>query len=168
MKDVLKTGALLLVLGVVQITLGDLWWGFGFVDLLMIAAGLLALRMRFAPAILTGAAAGLVQDSLGGGLIGLHAFAKTAVNAGLASVGQFLVVRGEAASALMIGAAAVLEGAIVVALLSFLSWPGGGSPLSLLVRGAVTGLACGLYLLLAPRVVMGIKNRRRRSGIRLP
>lgn len=166
-KNLLKIAALLLVAGLLQISLADLWLPLGAVDLLMIASGLLALRLPFVPTIFTGAAAGLVQDSLAGGLIGLHAFAKTAVTAGLNSLGHFLVVRGELASAVVIGLAAMVESIIVRLLLSFLQWPGDPSPLWLIGRGLGTTLACGFFLIAGPRVVMMTQRRRRSPGIRL-
>lgn len=167
MKDIGKVVLLLLGLGAIQTTLTQAWAPLGLADLLMAAAGLLALRLDFNRAVLTGAAAGLVQDSLAGGLIGLHAFAKTAVNAVLSSLGQFFVVRGQLASSVVVGIAAVAEASIVRLLLAFLGWPGAEPGSWIVGRGAVTAVVCAAFLVGGPQVVMMVNRRRNRSRIRL-
>ena len=136
MGGVVKVLVLLLVVGTVQTRLTAVWAPLSVFDPLMVATGILALRLPFAPAVLTGAAAGLIQDSLGGGIVGLHAFSKTLVAASLASMGTFLVVRGEVASSIVIGVAAVAESLIARGLLLFFGWPVGESTAWVLGRGA--------------------------------
>lgn len=167
MARTLRILGLLLLLGGVQTVLTDAWPPLGLLDPLMVATGLLALRLEFVPAVLTGAAAGLVQDSLAGGILGLHAFAKTAVAATLASLGGFLVVRGELASAVVIGLGAVVEGLIVRLLLLFLGWPGGESLAWILGRGLGTAFLTAVFLLGLPRVVMSWRRWRQRPRLRI-
>jgi len=167
MKQALRIGVGMLVIAVVQNTLTSLWQPLGLFDGLMILAGLLAFRLRFAPAVLGGAAAGLIQDSLAGGLIGLHAFAKTAVTSLLSSLGGVLMVRGQLAEALLIGGAAVLEAAVARLLLLFLGWPGAEPVTTVLARGVATGLLCGAFLLGWPWVVTKWQRRRQRPRISL-
>lgn len=167
MKHAFRIVLLLLGVGLVQTTLGQIAPPFGAVDGLMIAAGLLALRLPFQPAVMTGAFAGLVQDSLGGGIIGLHAFAKTAVMAVLASMGTVVVVRGQLAEAVVIGIATVAEGVIVRGMLIFLDWPTADTTAAIISRGLATGATCGIITILAPRAVVGWQRWRRRSRMSL-
>lgn len=167
MAQALRVVGLLLLLGVVQTAATALALPLGLLDPLMVATGLLALRLGYVPAVFTGAAAGLIQDGLAGGLIGLHAFAKTAVAAVISSLNRFLVVRGELASSLVVGAAAVAEGLIVRLLLLFLGWPGGEGAAWILGRGFGTMMLSAAFLIGVPRVVMGFRRRRRRPRIHL-
>lgn len=166
MVKALRILGLLVVVGALQTVLTDTWMPLGLLDPLMVATGLLALRLPFVPAVFTGAAAGLVQDSLSGGLLGLHAFAKTAVAAALTSLGQFLVVRGELASAIVIGLGALAEGLIVKLLLLLLSWPGGEALPWTVGRAAGTAFLTAAFLLGLPRVVMSWKRWRQRPRLR--
>lgn len=167
MGRALRVLGLLLGIGAAQTVLTDAWLPLGLFDALMVAAGLLALRLPFVPAVFTGAVAGLIQDSLAGGLVGLHAFGKTAVAGALTSLGKVLVVRGELAKASMIGLGAVVEGVLVRLLLLFLGWPRGEAAAVILGRGAATAILCLAFLLGVPRVVMAWKRRRERSRIRI-
>lgn len=166
-RTALQIVALLLGVGVAQSIVTQVWSPLGLVDGLMIAVGLLALRLPFPAAVLSGAFAGFLQDSLAGGLIGLHAFAKTAASAMIASLGAVLMVRGPLAEALVIGVAAFVESAIVRTLLLFLNWPGAeGAPL-VLGRGLGTALLCGTLLIAGPRVGMRWRLWRSRSQLTL-
>ena len=166
---VLKVIALLLFVGVVQTRLTQLSVPLALLDPLMVVTGILALRLPFVPAIFTGAFAAVVQDSLAGGLVGLHAFSKTLVAAALASLGKVLVVRSEVASALVIGVAAIIEGAVARALLVFLGWPGSEAPGWVLGRGLGTILLAVIVLVIVPQMAARWRRRRgrpRRARIR--
>ena len=104
----LRSLVVLLALGLAQIFLPQVWSGLGAIDWLLIYVALHALRGRFRGAVLVGAAAGLIQDGLSGGIIGLHAFAKTSVAALIAALGGLLVVRGPLPETLVVGAAGIL------------------------------------------------------------
>ena len=155
---------LFLVVGTVQTLLPQTWMPLGNIDGMMIAVGLVALRTSFNGAVWTGALGGLIQDSLAGGIIGLHAFAKTAVAAGLALLADSFAVRGRLAEAVIVATATALEGALVRALLLFLGWPGAESPAVLLTRACVTGLVCGLGTVGLPFVVATWQRRRGGGG----
>jgi rod shape-determining protein MreD len=156
----------LLFLGTAQTLLPQLWLPLGRIDLMMIAIGLMALRSSFAGAVWTGAIGGLIQDGLAGGIIGLHAFAKTAVAAALALLADFFAVRGQLAEAVIVGVATAAEAVLVRALLGFLGWPGPESTTGLLARAGVTGLACGIATVGVPFLLAVWRRRRRSSGLR--
>lgn len=165
MKSILQVVALMLAVGTAQTALAQMLPPLGLVDGLMVAAGLLALRRTFTASVLIGALAGFVQDSLSGGIVGLHAFAKTVVTALITSLGNIIVVRGQLAEAIVIGTAAVAESMIVMGLLSFFAWPGVEAFGTIAARGAATAIACGVITVGGPPLVVGWKRRRSHSGL---
>ena len=163
MKAILQIVVLMLVVGTVQTTLTQMMPAIGLVDGLMLATGLLALRHTFTTSVLTGALAGFVQDSLSGGIVGLHAFSKTIVAALITTLGNIIVVRGQLAEAIVIGTAAVIESMIVMGLLGFFAWPGVEGLGTIAARGGATAVICGVITTGAPRLVVVWHSRRSRS-----
>lgn len=137
----LRTLAALLGLGLLQVFLPRVWVGLGVIDWLLIYVALQALRVSFQRSILIGAGAGLIQDGLSGGIIGLHAFAKTSVAALIATFGGLLVVRGPFPEALVAGGATVVEALIVVAWQAMLERPVSLGPVDIVVRAVATAAA---------------------------
>jgi len=142
----LRSIVLLFGLGLLQTFLPRVWSGLGSVDWLLIYVILQALQGSFRRSILLGAGAGLIQDGLAGGIIGLHAFAKTAVAAIIATFGSLLVVRGPLPEAVITGMATALEGLIVVAWQVLLGRPASLGPIDLFLRAAATGAATMMIL----------------------
>jgi rod shape-determining protein MreD len=147
----LRSLVVLSALGLAQIFLPRVWSGLGAIDWLLIYVALYALRGRFRSSVLMGAGAGLIQDGLSGGIIGLHAFAKTSVAALIATFGGLLVVRGPLPEALVVGAAGILEGLIVVAWQAMLGRPVSLGLFDLLWRAVVTAGATLIILSAARR-----------------
>ncbi len=164
----LRSIALLFGLGLLKIFLPQVWSGLGGVDWLLIYVVLQSLRGSFRQSILLGAGAGLIQDGLAGGIIGLHAFAKTSVAAVIATFGGLLVVRGPLLEAAITGVATVLEGLIVVGWQVLLGRPVSIGPVDLLVRTAATGAATMMILYTGRRWQQRalIKRRGGRGGSR--
>ena len=106
---------LLFGLGLLQIFLPQIWSGFGRIDWLLMYVGLQSLRSSFRRSILLGAGAGLIQDGLAGGIIGLHAFAKTTIAAIIAMFSSLFVLRGPLLGAMTTGLAVIIEGLILMA-----------------------------------------------------
>lgn len=147
----LRSLVVLLALGLAQIFLPQVWSGLGTIDWLLIYVVLQALRGRFRGSVLVGAGAGLIQDGLSGGIIGLHAFAKTSVAALIATFGSLLVVRGPLPETLVVGAAGILEGLIVVTWQTMLGRPASLGLSGLLVRAVATAAATLIILSAARR-----------------
>ncbi len=164
----LRSIALLFGLGLLQIFLPQVWSGLGGVDWLLIYVVLQSLRGSFRQSIFLGAGAGLIQDGLAGGIIGLHAFAKTSVAAVIATFGGLLVVRGPLLEAAITGVATALEGLIVVAWQVLLGRPVSLGPVDLLVRATATGAATMMILYTGRRWQQRalIKRRGGRGGSR--
>lgn len=144
--SVLRSLAALLTLGVVQIFLPQVWSGFGVVDWLLIYIVVEALRSSFRKSILLGAAGGLIQDGLAGGILGLHAFAKTSAAGLIAAFGGFLVVRGPLPEAFVVGAATALEGLIVIAWQVMLGRPVSIDLVDVVIRAVATAIAAFMAL----------------------
>jgi hypothetical protein len=162
MLVVVRIVVLVLLVGGLQVTLAQAWAPLGLIDGLMIVVGLLALRLVYPAALTVAAFSGLVQDGLGGGILGVHAFSKTAVAAVLNSMGSVLVVRGQLAEAVVFGVATVADGTIARMLLVFLDWAPQEPFSAVLLRGAGTGIVAAAYLLGRPWAVMRWQRWRRR------
>ena len=147
----LRSLGALLALGLVQIFLPQVWSGFGTIDWLLIYIVVYSLDGRFRSSVLVGAGAGLIQDGLSGGIIGLHAFAKTSVAALIAAFGGWLVVRGPLPTALVVGVVGILEGLIVVAWQAMLGRPVSLGLFDLLLRAVATAAMTPIILSTAHR-----------------
>jgi len=137
----LRSLAALITLGVVQVFLPQVWSGLGTVDWLLIYIVVQSLRSSFQRSILLGAGGGMIQDGLAGGILGLHAFAKTSVAGLIAAFGGFLVVRGPLPEAFVVGAATALEGLIVIAWQMMLGRPVSIDLTGVLIRTVATAVA---------------------------
>lgn len=167
MLAALRGLALLLLAGAAQTLAGGVWWPLGAFDLLMATCGMLALRSSWGGAVLAGSAAGFVQDSLAGGLLGLHALSKTAVCAVINSLSNVMVVRGPLAESTLIGLAAIGEGLLARMVLAAVGWPGSESTAFTLTRGLATAAFAGTLLIGRPAVVLWWQRRRSRSRLRI-
>ena len=119
--------------------------GFVPVDWFLLATAIVARSGDFVRAVLTGAAAGTLEDALlGQPLIGMNAFAKAAIGYGLALVSVRVVFGGALAVGLALFVASMANEAIVALLAALLAQ----APLVVLTRGAIlravaTGVAGG-------------------------
>ena len=165
----LRWGGLLFGLGLLQILLPQVWSPLGLVDWLLIAVVHQALRSGLRRSVLLGASAGLIQDGLSGGIIGLHAFSKTVVAAIIAGFGSFIVVRGALYQGIVSGGAALGDGLIVAAWLAMLGRPQSLRTLDLLLRALATGGIAAVVLwsarwwerrMMRRRMAMGHRGRK--------
>ncbi|HJO30219.1 MAG TPA: rod shape-determining protein MreD [Acidobacteriota bacterium] len=106
---------LLFGLGLLQIFVPQVWSGLGRIDWLLMYVVLQSLRSSFRRSILLGAGAGLIQDGLAGGIIGLHAFAKTIIAAIITMFSSLFVLRGPLSGAMITGLAVIVERLILMA-----------------------------------------------------
>ncbi len=163
MSELLWVG-LLFGLGLLQVFLPQVWSPLGFVDWLLIAVVHQALGSGFHRSILRGAGAGLIQDGLSGGIVGLHAFSKTAVAAIVTSFGSFMLVRGPLYQGVVAGGATLGDGLIVAAWLAMLGRPQSLSPLELPLRAVATGGTAAFVLWSARRWELRMMRRRITMG----
>ncbi len=106
---------LLFGLGLLQIFVPQVWSGLGRIDWLLMYVVLQSLRSSFRRSILLGAGAGLIQDGLAGGIIGLHAFAKTIIAAIITMFSSLFVLRGPLSWSMITGLAVIVERLILMA-----------------------------------------------------
>ena len=105
------------------------------VDWLLIATAIVARAGRFGRTVLTGTAAGLVEDALTEALLGLNAFAKAAIGYFLAFVSVRVIFGGALAVGGVIALCSLANDAIVAVLRSLLL----GSPVILGTPEALWG-----------------------------
>lgn len=94
---------------------------------------------------LLGTLVGFLQDSLAGGLFGLHAFADTVVGFGVALAAQRVVVGQQSARVLLFAAAAALQQVVLAVLLRSMvagsPLPSPGSVIGKILTSALLGAA---------------------------
>jgi rod shape-determining protein MreD len=113
-------------------------------DWFLIAVASVAREGNFVKAVLTGAAAGLIEDSLTQPMLGFNAFAKSAIGYGLALVAVRVILGGSVAVGAALALASLANDAIVAVLASLLAQ----APIVLgsreaLWRAATTGITAG-------------------------
>lgn len=156
--------ALALAAAVVAHSVGVRWIpAFGqAVDLFLVLAALNALGGDSRAGLLGGLAAGLVHDTVTGGLFGIFGFADTIVGYGVARLSQRLVIERPSGVLPVAAVAAVVQQAVVVGLaLVLLPEPHLPEPPWLVLR-AVTCGALGTLLFALGRWWRGGADRRRR------
>ena len=113
-------------------------------DWFIIAVATVARQGNFVQAVLTGAAAGLLEDALTQQLLGFNAFAKSAIGYGLALVAIRVIVGGPLAVGATLAAASIANDVIVALLASLLTQaPVVVFSRDALWRAAATGVTAG-------------------------
>jgi rod shape-determining protein MreD len=115
------------------------------VDWFLIAVATVAREGHFAKGVLTGAAAGLLEDGLTQPMLGFNAFAKSAIGYGLALVSVRVILGGPVAVGAVLALASLANDAMVAVLASLLMQ----APIVLLSRealwrAATTGITAGI------------------------
>jgi len=114
-------------------------------DWFLIAVAAVARQGNFVQAVLSGAAAGLLEDAMTHRMLGFNAFAKAAIGYGLALVSVRVILGGAVAAGATLAVASFVNDAIVAALASLLAQ----APIVLgtrdaLWRAATTGITAGM------------------------
>lgn len=140
------------------------------VDVFLVLAALFALEGDSLAALVFGLLAGLVQDSLANGPIGLFGFADTAVSYGVARLAQRLVFQRATGVFTVVSFASLAQQAMVV-VLAFLLLPNPAlsDPLAMLGMAAIKAAVCGtlgmlIYLAIGRLHVAAESRRRGRHG----
>lgn len=153
---------------VLQTTLGLVIAPGGYgIDLVLVAVVFLGLTRGPVIGLLSGTIAGLVQDAMGSGIVGLGSLAKTIVGYATGVVGaQFIVARPMPRFVVFFGAT-LAEAAIVAALLLLLdvrpAGPGGAVVLQRAVGQALVGVVAFQLTETVPRMVDRRRAIRSRS-----
>ena len=167
----MKAAAVLLAIGVavaLQTTLaGFVVRGTVAIDLVLVVVVYVALTSGSVTGLLSGAAAGLVQDALSSGVIGIGGLAKTIVGFLAGVVGtQFIVAQSLPRFVVFFGAT-LLHAIVFIGLYVLLDLRQFGSPYAAVAGQAMGNAVVGVVAFELAELLPGAVERRRGARIRL-
>jgi rod shape-determining protein MreD len=131
------------------------------VDLVLVAVVAVALTIGPVGGMLAGSAAGLIQDALSSGVIGIGGLAKTIVGFLAGAFGQQFIVTAALPRLVIFVAATVLHGAVFMGLYSVLDLRGFPAPWKPLAAQALGNALIGIVAFGIIESLPGIVERRR-------
>jgi len=134
--------------------------GFG-IDLVLVVVVWTALQYGPATGLLTGAAAGLAQDVLSAGTIGVGGFAKTLVGFGAGVVGSQFIVANALPRFVVLAVGAVVNELVFLALYAAIERRGVDMPWRQAGTRALTTAVVGITLIIAANAIPAFLMRRR-------
>lgn len=153
--------ALTLQMALARFAVGGRW----VFDLVLMGVVYAALRWGPVSGMWAGTIGGLMQDALGGDLVGLGGLAKTVAGMGAGVAGAQFVVARPLARAGMVAAVTVLHRLMVVGLLAAVDQDWSGVPWTAMLTetgvNAVAGLLAFQLTDMVPGAVRQTRNRRR-------
>jgi len=151
----------------IQTTL-DRWLAAGAVDLVQVVVVYNALASERVTGLLTGSFAGLVQDVLSGGVLGMAGLSKTVVGYLAGIVGTQFIVTHSASRFVVFFLATVLNAVIFMGLYELLGLRHFGAPLAAVAVQGVGNAVVGVLVFKVIELLPGAVERRRaaRSGFR--
>jgi len=163
----LRTARIVIALAValsVQTSLGRfLVRGMAVLDVVLVAVVYIALTTGPVAGLLSGSAAGLAQDALSSGTLGIGGLAKAIVGCAVGAVGQQFIVTATLPRFFMFAAGSVVHAALFIGLyrvLGLLEFP---SPWAAVAGQAAANAAVGLVVFMVVEGLPGVMERRRVS-----
>jgi rod shape-determining protein MreD len=144
-----------------QTTVARVFAGFAAVDLVLVVVVYVALAGGPLSGLLTGAAAGLVQDALSSSLIGIGSLAKTIVGFSVGFVGTQFIVNQPLTRFVVFFAATVVHAVIFVGLYAILNMRQFGVPYAAVAEQAVGNAVIGVVAFQLVELLPGAVERRR-------
>lgn len=146
----------------------DRWLAAGAVDLVLVVVVYNALASGRVTGMLAGSFAGLVQDILSGGVLGMAGLSKTVVGYLAGIVGTQFIVTHSASRFVVFFLATVLNAVIFMGLYELLGLRHFGTPFAAVAGQGVANAAVGVLVFKVIELLPGAVERRRaaRSGIR--
>lgn len=146
----------------------DRWLAAGAVDLVLVVVVYNALASGRVTGLLTGSFAGLVQDVLSGGVLGMAGLSKTVVGYLAGIVGTQFIVAHSASRFVVFFLATVLNAIIFMGLYELLGLRHFGTPFAAVAGQGVGNAVVGVLVFKVVELLPGAVERRRaaRSGIR--
>jgi rod shape-determining protein MreD len=135
--------------------------GTGAVDLVLVAVVYVALSTGPVAGMLSGTAAGLIQDALSSGVIGIGGLAKTLVGFLVGVVGQQFIVTAALPRIVMFIAATVLHALVFMGLYVALGLRGFSSPWAAVGSQALVNALVGVVTFTVIEALPGAMERRR-------
>ncbi len=142
----------------------DRWITRGTVDLVLVVVVFTALTSGRVAGLLTGTFAGLVQDALSGGVIGMAGLSKTVVGFLTGIVGTQFIVAHTLSRFVVFFLATVVNAAIFMGLYQVLGLRDFGSPYAVVAAQAVGNAVMGVLVFKAVELLPGAVERRRSRG----
>jgi len=146
----------------------DRWLAAGAVDLVLVVVVYHALASGRVTGLLAGTFAGLVQDVLSGGVLGMAGLSKTVVGYLAGIVGTQFIVAHSASRFVVFFLATVLNAVIFMGLYELLGLRHFGAPFAAVAGQGVANAVVGVLVFKVIELLPGAVERRRaaRSGIR--
>ncbi len=138
------------------------------VDLILVAVVYVALRSGPVTGLLAGAAAGLAQDALSSGFIGIGGLAKTVVGFLAGTIGSQFIVTQPVPRFVVFFAATVLQAGISIGLYMLLDLRQFGSPYASVAGQALGNAVGGVVAFQLSELLPGAVERRRAQKARIP
>ena len=140
--------------------------GSAAVDLVLVAVVAIALTIGPVGGMLAGTAAGLIQDALSSGVVGIGGLAKTIVGFLAGAFGQQFIVTAALPRLVIFIAATVLHGAVFMGLYYVLGLRAFPSPWKPLAAQALSNALVGIVAFGIIESLPGIVERRRSRRVR--
>jgi rod shape-determining protein MreD len=145
----------------------DPWTRRGAVDLVLVVVVYSALASGRVAGLLTGTFAGLVQDAMSGGVIGMAGLSKTVVGFLAGIVGTQFIVSHSASRFVVFFLATVLNAVIFMGLYELLGLRHFGTPYAEVAGQALANSVVGVLAFKVVELLPGAMERRRaRAGLR--
>ena len=149
----------------IQTTL-DRWLAAGAVDLVLVVVVYNALASERVTGLLTGSFAGLVQDVLSGGVLGMAGLSKTVVGYLAGIVGTQFIVTHSASRFVVFFLATVLNAVIFMGLYELLGLRHFGAPFAAVAVQGVGNAVVGVLVFKVIELLPGAVERRRAARSR--
>jgi len=144
----------------------DRWLAAGAVDLVLVVVVYNALASERVTGLLTGSFAGLVQDVLSGGVLGMAGLAKTVVGYLAGIVGTQFIVTHSASRFVVFFLATVLNAVIFMGLYELLGLRHFGAPFAAVAVQGVGNAVVGVLVFKVIELLPGAVERRRAARSR--
>jgi rod shape-determining protein MreD len=145
----------------------DRWTRSGAVDLVLVVVVYSALASGRVAGLLTGTFAGLVQDAMSGGVIGMAGLSKTVVGFLAGIVGTQFIVSHSASRFVVFFLATVLNAVIFMGLYELLGLRQFGMPVASVAGQALGNAIVGVLAFKVVELLPGaVERRRTRAGLR--
>lgn len=145
----------------------DRWTRSGGVDLVLVVVVYSALASGRVAGLLTGTFAGLVQDAMSGGVIGMAGLSKTVVGFLAGIVGTQFIVSHSASRFVVFFLATILNAVIFMGLYELLGLRQFGMPVGSVAGQAVGNAIVGVLAFKVVELLPGaVERRRARAGLR--
>jgi rod shape-determining protein MreD len=137
------------------------------VDLILVAVVYVALSAGPVAGLLSGAAAGLAQDALSSGLIGIGGLAKTVVGFLAGTIGSQLIITQPLPRFVTFAAGTIVQAAISISLYQVLDVRQFGSPYAAMAGQALANAVVGVLSFQLAELLPGAVERRRAQRARI-